>query len=102
MRISKCDVLIQGAGIGGLTLALALQQKGYVVELVERSSDLTEVGAGIWMAPNPVQVFSRLGFADKIEAAGWPIRFLRLQDSKAGDLQVTDISQISQEFGFEA
>jgi 2-polyprenyl-6-methoxyphenol hydroxylase-like FAD-dependent oxidoreductase len=101
MRISNCDVLIQGAGIGGLTLALALQQKGYVVELVERSSGLTEVGAGIWMAPNAMQVFSRLGFADKIAAAGWPIKLLRLQDSRAGDLQVTDISQISQEFGFE-
>jgi 2-polyprenyl-6-methoxyphenol hydroxylase-like FAD-dependent oxidoreductase len=45
-----CDVLIQGAGIAELTLAIALQQRGYKVKLVERSPGLAEVGAGIWMA----------------------------------------------------
>ena len=63
---AHCDVLIQGAGIAGLTLAIALEQRGYKVKLVERSDGLTEVGAGIWMAANPMQVFSRLGFAEKI------------------------------------
>jgi 2-polyprenyl-6-methoxyphenol hydroxylase-like FAD-dependent oxidoreductase len=98
---ANCDVLIQGAGIGGLTLAIALQQRGYKVEFVERSSTLTATGAGIWMAPNPMQVFSRLGFADKIIEAGWPVEILRLQDSKSGDLQITNMSEISKEFGFE-
>lgn len=98
---ANCDVLIQGAGIGGLTLAIALQQRGYKVELVERSSGLTEIGAGIWMAPNPMQVFSRLGFAAKIIEAGWPVELLRLQDSKSGDLQIMNMSEISKEFGFE-
>jgi len=95
------DVLIQGAGIAGLTLAIALEQRGYRVELVERSTGLADAGAGIWMAPNPMQVFSRLGFAAKVIDAGWPITLLRLQDSKSGDLQVTDMSEISREFGFE-
>lgn len=96
-----CDVLIQGAGIGGLTLAIALEQRGYRIELVERSSGLTETGAGIWMAPNPMQVFSQLGFADKIVEAGWPIKLLRLQDSESGDLQVKNLSETSHGFGFE-
>jgi glycine/D-amino acid oxidase-like deaminating enzyme len=39
------DVLIQGAGIAGLTLAIALKQRGYTVKLVERSAGLAEVGA---------------------------------------------------------
>ena len=38
---AHCDVLIQGAGIGGLTLAIALQQRGYKVKLVERADGLT-------------------------------------------------------------
>ena len=63
---AKIDVLIQGAGIGGLTLAIALLQKGYSVRIVERASGLSEIGAGIWMAANPMQVFDRLGFAEKI------------------------------------
>jgi 2-polyprenyl-6-methoxyphenol hydroxylase-like FAD-dependent oxidoreductase len=98
---ANCDVLIQGAGIGGLTLAIALEQRGYKVELVERSTGLAEIGAGIWMAPNPMQVFSRLGFADKIIAAGWPVKLIRLQDSKSGDLQVTNLSGIAKQFDFE-
>ena len=62
-----CDVLIQGAGIGGLTLAIALQQHGYRVKLVEQATELAEIGAGIWMAANPMQVFARLGFAGRVD-----------------------------------
>ena len=57
---AHCDVLIQGAGIGGLTLAIALQQRGYKVKLVERAEGLTEVGAGIWMAQIPCKCFPGL------------------------------------------
>jgi 2-polyprenyl-6-methoxyphenol hydroxylase-like FAD-dependent oxidoreductase len=96
-----CDVLIQGAGIGGLTLAIALEQRGYKVKLIERSSGLAEVGAGIWMAANPMQVFDRLGFAQQVVEAGWPVKRLRLQDSKSGDIQTTDMSAIAQQYGFE-
>jgi 2-polyprenyl-6-methoxyphenol hydroxylase-like FAD-dependent oxidoreductase len=98
---ANCDVLIQGAGIGGLTLAIALQQRGYKVKLVERSAGLVEAGAGIWMAANPMQVFARLGFAEKIIEAGWTVRLLRLQDWKSGDIQTTNMSQIAKKYGFE-
>jgi 2-polyprenyl-6-methoxyphenol hydroxylase-like FAD-dependent oxidoreductase len=98
---AHCDVLIQGAGIGGLTLAIALQQRGYKVRLVERMTELTEVGAGIWMAANPMQVFARLGFAEKIIEAGWTVKLLRLQDWKSGDIQTTNMSQIAKQYGFE-
>jgi 2-polyprenyl-6-methoxyphenol hydroxylase-like FAD-dependent oxidoreductase len=95
------DVLIQGAGIGGLTLAITLQQRGYSVGLVERAAGLSEVGAGIWMAANPMQVFERLGLAGKIADGGWIVRILHLQDSKSGDIQTTDMSTIAKKFGFE-
>jgi 2-polyprenyl-6-methoxyphenol hydroxylase-like FAD-dependent oxidoreductase len=95
------DVLIQGAGIGGLTMAIALAQRGYGVRVVERSKGLSEIGAGIWMAPNPMQVFGRLGFADKIAAAGWAIHRIVLQDFHGDVLQASDISAIAREFGFE-
>jgi 2-polyprenyl-6-methoxyphenol hydroxylase-like FAD-dependent oxidoreductase len=98
---TRYDVLIQGAGIGGLTLAIALQQRGYSVMLVERSASLSEVGAGIWMAANPMQVFERLGLAGKIVDAGWIVNSLRLQDSKSGDIQTSDMSAIAKKFGFE-
>ena len=98
---AHCDVLIQGAGIGGLTLAIALQQRGYQVKIVERAAGLLAAGAGIWMAANPMQVFARLGFAEKILEAGWPVQVLRLQDWKSGDIQTTNMSEVAKKYGFE-
>ena len=100
-REAKIDVLIQGAGIGGLTLAIALLQKGYSVRIVERASGLAEIGAGIWMAANPMQVFDRLGFAEKIMAAGWAVHRVTLQDYNGDILQASDLSAVSKLFGFE-
>src|SRR5690348_261358 len=98
---AHCDVLIQGAGIGGLTLAIVLEQRGYTVKLVERTFQLGEVGAGIWMAPNPMQVFARLGIAEQVVQAGWTVALLRLRDAKSGDIQITNMSEIAKKFGFE-
>jgi 2-polyprenyl-6-methoxyphenol hydroxylase-like FAD-dependent oxidoreductase len=100
-RETKVDVLIQGAGIGGLTLAIAMIRKGYTVRIVERSRGLSEIGAGIWMAANPMQVFDRLGFAERILAAGWTVHRLTLQDYNGDILQVSDLSAVSKLFGFE-
>lgn len=101
VREEKFDVVVQGAGIGGLTLAIALVRHGYSVKVVERAQSLSEVGAGIWMAANPMQVFDRLGFAEKITAAGWPVKLLRLQDFRGFDIHVTDLTEAAREFGFE-
>ena len=46
------DLAIVGAGLGGLSLALALQQAGQACTLVERAPELTEVGAGIQLGPH--------------------------------------------------
>lgn len=100
-RETNVDVLIQGGGIGGLTLAIALLQKGYTVRVVERANGLSEIGAGIWMAANPMQVFDRLGFADKVAAAGWMVHRITLQDYNGEILQVADLSEVSRLFGFE-
>ena len=100
-RETRIDILIQGGGIGGLTLAIALLQKGYTVRVVERAHGLSEIGAGIWMAANPMQVFDRLGFAHKIADAGWMVHRVTLQDYSGDILQVADLSEVSKLFGFE-
>jgi 2-polyprenyl-6-methoxyphenol hydroxylase-like FAD-dependent oxidoreductase len=100
-RATNVDILIQGGGIGGLALAIALIKKGYTVRVVERAGGLSEVGAGIWMAANPMQVFDRWGFAEKITTVGWMIHRLTLQDYNGDILQVSDLSAGSKFFGFE-
>ncbi|MGK3943253.1 FAD-dependent monooxygenase [Streptomyces caeruleatus] len=58
--------IVVGAGIGGLTAALSLRRAGHDVTLVERSRHLTEIGAGIQLAPNATRVLRRLDLLDAV------------------------------------
>ena len=62
---------IIGGGIGGLTTALAFQQRGFQFDVFEQAPELHDVGAAIAIWPNAMRVLTRLGLADKIlEKAG--------------------------------
>ena len=60
--------IIVGAGIGGLTAALCLLHRGIDIQVLEKSSELGEVGAGIQLPPNAMKVFNALGIADSLSA----------------------------------
>ncbi|HEY0296760.1 MAG TPA: FAD-dependent monooxygenase [Bordetella sp.] len=64
----KPSLLIAGAGLGGLTAALALQRRGYRVRVLEQASELREIGAGIQLSANANRVLYRLGLGDAIAA----------------------------------
>jgi salicylate hydroxylase len=57
------EAVIIGAGIGGLTAALALLRAGVRVQVFEQAPALREVGAGIQLAPNATRLLHRLGLA---------------------------------------
>ena len=63
-------VLIVGAGIGGLTAAIALRRAGIDAVVLEQAPELREVGAGISLWPNAINAFRRLGIGDAVEATG--------------------------------
>ncbi len=63
-------IIIVGAGIGGLTAALALARRGYSCEVLESAKEIAAIGAGVTLAPNAMRVYSHLGIAAAIEATG--------------------------------
>ena len=55
------QTLIAGAGIGGLTAAIALRKLGHSVDVVEQAPALAAVGAGITIQANATAIFNTLG-----------------------------------------
>lgn len=64
-------VYVIGAGIAGLTLALALAKFGTTVVVLEKSPHLSEEGAGIQISPNASRVLEQLGLGRAIRAAAF-------------------------------
>ncbi len=68
-------VLVIGAGIGGLTSALALKQLGFEVEVFERAAELKEVGAGIGLSASAMRVLKHLGVMEAVVQRGAVIKW---------------------------
>ena len=67
-RLDKPHILIAGGGIGGMVAALALQQRGFPVDVYEAAAELKELGAGVQIAPNGTRVLCALGLREPMEA----------------------------------
>ena len=61
------NVIIVGAGIGGLVSALCLDAKGHKVKIYEQAEILSELGAGIQLSPNATKVLNYLGLFKDLE-----------------------------------
>lgn len=66
-------VLIAGAGIGGLTAALALHAVGIDATVIEAAPVLRPRGAGVKLLPHAVRELTELGLGDELEAIGIPL-----------------------------
>ena len=83
LRMSK-QVLIAGAGIGGLAAALACSRAGWKVRVFERAAEFSEVGAGIQIGPNVVRVLRGFGLeAALAQVAAFPGR-LQVRNALSG------------------
>ena len=79
-------ILIGGAGIGGLTAALALRQSVFDAHIYEQASVLREVGAGVAISPNAVKVLHRLGLAEALRTVGVVSHSMDSRDWQTGAL----------------
>lgn len=62
------EVVIAGGGLGGLTAAYLLRSVGMKVTVLEQSTSLGEVGAGIQTAPNASRILINAGLRPQLEA----------------------------------
>lgn len=68
MPAARQRILVAGAGLGGLTAALCLLERGYEVQVLEQARALGPVGAGIQLSANATRVLYQLGLGPGLEA----------------------------------
>ena len=69
--------VVVGGGLGGMAAAVALRQAGIDVQVHEQAQQLTEVGAGVSLAPNGLRMLERLGLGEAVERVG--VRYMSNQ-----------------------
>ena len=76
--------VVVGGGIGGVAAAVALARAGIDVEVHEQAQQLTEVGAGVSLAPNGLRMLERLGVGEQVRRVGarYAASELRLFDGR--------------------
>ena len=79
---SSRRVIIAGAGIGGLTAALALAQRGFAVAVFDQAQRLEEAGAGLQLSPNASRVLLALGLGPRLQPHVVAPEELRVRDAK--------------------
>ncbi|MDT6940508.1 FAD-binding protein [Brucella pseudogrignonensis] len=78
----KGRILISGAGVAGLSAALECAARGWTVQLVEKAKSLSEVGAGLQLAPNAMRHLERLGVANRLSSRAVTPEALYLIDGR--------------------
>ncbi|MGA0564530.1 FAD-dependent monooxygenase [Ancylobacter sp. VNQ12] len=66
--MAQQNIVVAGAGIGGLTAALALAKAGFRVTVLERAGAIEEVGAGVQLAANATRCLQALDVYERVRA----------------------------------
>lgn len=75
------EIAIIGGGITGLSTALALHKVGLNSTVYEQAESLNEIGAGIWLQPNAIQVLKWLDLYEEVESQGCVLNKMEITDS---------------------
>lgn len=79
-------IAVIGSGIGGLTAAIALQAKGFDVEVYDQASELSEIGAGVSVGGNGMRVLDRLGIGEATRAVSSDLQRIEFHHWKDGEI----------------
>jgi len=93
--------VVVGGGLGGVAAAVALARAGIDVQVHEQAQQLTEVGAGVSLAPNGLRMLERLGAGEGVRRAGvrYSVTQLRLWDGRAVEHEPYQFTMAGQNVG---
>lgn len=89
-------ILIAGAGIAGLAMAIALRNRGMSFEIVEREATDTDGGAGMYLPGNAVSALEQLGVIDRVRERASKINAQNIFDNRGRLLNEFDLASFWQ------
>lgn len=98
--VSSRTIILAGAGIGGLTAALALARRGFRVLILEQAAQLQEAGAGLQLSPNAARVLIGLGLQDRLQPSIVAPRTIRVRSARSGrDITCLAVARAADHYG---
>jgi salicylate hydroxylase len=93
---SSRNIVIAGAGIGGLSAALMLAQSGFRVTLLEQAGQLSETGAGIQLSPNASRILIALGLGERLRADAFVPEAVAIKTASGGRLALIPLGEAAE------
>lgn len=97
--IKHHQVLIIGAGLGGLGAAISILLSGHRVHILEAAHDIGEIGAGIQCLPNSTRVLHSWGLASELAAHATFPRLCNMLGWKGNKISEMDFHKYEKECG---
>lgn len=91
--------MIVGAGIAGLTAAVALDRVGISVQVVERATALTQAGTALSLWPNALAALDRIGLAEVVAGIGIEEPSGVVRNPSGGQIMKVDQSRLHRDLG---
>ncbi|MHC6226017.1 FAD-dependent monooxygenase [Pseudomonas sp. X10] len=82
-------ILIVGGGVAGLSLAIALEQRGIKADVVEQQASTSPSGTGLYLPGNAARAIEHLGLLERVREKAVPIENQRILDSQGRQLSNT-------------
>ncbi|MGB0840125.1 MAG: FAD-dependent monooxygenase, partial [Chitinophagales bacterium] len=96
------DFIIAGAGIGGLSVAIALQKAGFSAKVYEVAPQLLPLGAGLSLSGNAIKAYDQIGLKDKVLAIGHKAKSGQLLTPKGKILSQFSLSISEEKYNYPA